>query len=1062
VVVFQYPHTLFLKDTDGDGKADVREVLFTGWGVQDTHAGPSNLRYGLDNWLYGIVGYSGFEGTVGGERHKFSQGFFRFTPDGSKLEFLRNTNNNSWGVGFSEEGLLFGSTANGCPSVYLPIPNGYYEAVRGWSAAVLASIAESNRFFPITDKVRQVDWHGGFTAGAGHALYTARTYPRTYWNRTAFVCEPTGHLAATFVLQPHGADFRSKNSWNLVASDDEWAAPTMAEVGPDGNVWVIDWYAYIVQHNPTPPGFRTGKGNAYETDLRDKTHGRIYRLVMKDAKPAPPMTLAGASAERLVDTLKHDNMFWRLHAQRLLVERGQRDVVPALVELVKDRAQDAIGLNPGAIHALWTLHALGALNGKDADVLAAVTVALRHPSAGVRRNAVLVLPRTPAMVREILAYGLLADPDDQVRLAALLALAEMPPSEAAARAVADAAAGGGLLRDKWLADATICAAAAHAEPFLGAVARAKEANGLAAVVDRVAEHYARGAPADSVGGLLEALAAAPEAVTAPVLAGLVRGWPNDKPPKLTPAIEKALADWLPELSPASRGRLVALATRWGSKAMETYAAEVAGQLLAQLRNDKEPVADRVAAANQLIDFRRTDADAARQLLELVTPRTPPELAAGLLEAVGHSEARQAPAAVVELLPALTPAVRPVAIRVLLGRADGARALLDALGRGTVRLTDLSLDQRQALTSLPNRALADRARRLLASGGGLPDPDREKVVQQLTRLTQQTGDPAAGKVVFKNQCAKCHTHSGEGGKVGPDLTGMAVHPKAHLLVDILDPSRAVEGNYRQYSVSTKAGRVLTGLLASETKTAVEILDAEGAKHTVLRDDIDDFQASNKSLMPEGFEKQLSETDLTNLLEFLTQRGKYLPLPLEKAATVVSTRGMLSGTDSPAERLVFADWGPKMVEGVPFQLVDPQGGRVSNAVLIYGPQGTTPPKMPKAVSVPCNAKAKAVHLLGGVGGWCWPQGEKGSASLIVRLHYADGQTEDHPLLNGVHLADYGRVVDVPESKLAFRLGGQQLRYLAVTPKRAEVIERVEFVKGQDATAPIVMAVTVETAE
>jgi hypothetical protein len=114
------------------------------------------------------------------------------------------------------------------------------------------------------------------------------------------------------------------------------------------------------------------------------------------------------------------------------------------------------------------------------------------------------------------------------------------------------------------------------------------------------------------------------------------------------------------------------------------------------------------------------------------------------------------------------------------------------------------------------------------------------------------------------------------------------------------------------------------------------------------------------------------------------------------------------------------------------------------------------------VPCNAKAKAIHLLGGVGGWCWPLGEKGSASLVVRLHYAGGQTEDHPLLNGVHLADYIRVVDVPGSKLAFNLRGRQLRYLAVTPKRAETIERVEFVKGQDNTAPIIMAVTVETAE
>ena len=115
---------------------------------------------------------------------------------------------------------------------------------------------------------------------AGHALYTARTYPQEYWNRTAFVTEPTGHLVADVRARSRrGSDFRSRNGWNLLASDDEWTAPIVAEVGPDGNVWVIDWYNFIVQHNPTPPGFKTGKGNAYETDLRDKKHGRIYRVV---------------------------------------------------------------------------------------------------------------------------------------------------------------------------------------------------------------------------------------------------------------------------------------------------------------------------------------------------------------------------------------------------------------------------------------------------------------------------------------------------------------------------------------------------------------------------------------------------------------------------------------------------------------------------------------------------------------------------------------------------------------------------------------------------------------
>ncbi|MGL4551871.1 MAG: PVC-type heme-binding CxxCH protein, partial [Gemmataceae bacterium] len=393
VIVTQAPETLFLKDTDGDGVADVREVLFRGWATNDTHAGPSNLLYGLDNWVHGMVGYAGFAGTVGGERHAFRQGFFRFKPDGSALEFLRNTNNNSWGVGFSEEGLHFGSTANGNPSVYLPIPNRYYETVRGWSSTVLGGIAGRGKIDPITDKVRQVDHHGGFTAAAGHALYTARAYPREYWNRTAFVAEPTGHLVTTFQLERKGPDFTSRNPSNLLASDDEWCAPIMAEVGPDGHVWVLDWYNIIVQHNPTPAGFKTGKGNAYETEFRDKTRGRVYRVVYTGAKPAKNPDLSTPAA--LVAALKHDNMRWRLHAQRLLVERGDTSVVEELLKLVADRSVDEIGLNVGAIHALWTLHGLKAIDAR-------VHPALSHPSAGVRRNAALVLPPAKESVRAIL------------------------------------------------------------------------------------------------------------------------------------------------------------------------------------------------------------------------------------------------------------------------------------------------------------------------------------------------------------------------------------------------------------------------------------------------------------------------------------------------------------------------------------------------------------------------------------------------------------------------------------------------------------------------------------
>lgn len=472
VVVVQAPHTLFLRDNDGDDRADEREILFTGWGRYDTHAGPSNLVSGPDNWIWGTLGYSGFTGSVGGEAHNVRQGFVRFRPDGTRFEFLRATNNNTWGLGFREDGIAFASTANNNPSVYLPIPNRLYSGV-GADARTLGGIADTSRFVALTDRVRQVDVHWGYTAAAGHAFYTARSYPREYWNRVAFVAEPTGHLVGEFIVEPTGANFRSRNPTNLIASDDEWFAPIMAEVGPDGAVWVIDWYNYIIQHNPTPKGFERGAGNAYENPLRDQRHGRIYRIVWRgegpttsDQKPAR-FSLAGAKPEALVAALGHENLLWRRHAQRLLVERGRKDVVPALLTRLADPAVDELGLNPGALHALWTLEGLNAVDAVP-EALEAVTRALGHPAAAVRRAAALALPRTPATVTALLKAGALADADAQVRFATLLALADAPASPEAGRAVYAFLDRPGLTIDRWTAEAAQLAALRHARGFLAA------------------------------------------------------------------------------------------------------------------------------------------------------------------------------------------------------------------------------------------------------------------------------------------------------------------------------------------------------------------------------------------------------------------------------------------------------------------------------------------------------------------------------------------------------------------------------------------------------------------
>jgi putative membrane-bound dehydrogenase-like protein len=499
VIVSQAPHMLFLKDTSGTGVATERRVLFTGFGVQDTHAGPSNLHWGLDGWIYATCGYSGFNGTVGGQRVRFGQGTFRFKPDGSKLEFLGSTNNNTWGLGLSEDFEVFISTANHNPAFYLGIPNRYFETVRGWNAHRPATIADDWHFWPITDKVRQVDQFGGYTAGAGNDIYTARTWPSYYWNRIAFVAEPTGHLIGQFILQPYGSGFLAVNNFSLMGSDDEWTAPIAPIVGPDGQVWFIDWYNIVVQHNPIPRGFRAGKGGAYESDLRDKRHGRVYRVVYGAGKQSPIVDLSKATPQQLVEKLKSDNMLWRSHAQRLLVERGNKDVIPALIALVNDPSVDSIGLNPAAIHALWAISDLGGLDGSDAAATTAAIGALGHKSAGVRKNALAVLPRNAETLAVLLKSNLFGDADPLVRKQSMLALSEMPVSDEAGKVIyaalstMNAAPAGGRRRgagaaaaaaapaaprpsnldplpvDSGLQDSAIIAAARHDAAFLKAV-----------------------------------------------------------------------------------------------------------------------------------------------------------------------------------------------------------------------------------------------------------------------------------------------------------------------------------------------------------------------------------------------------------------------------------------------------------------------------------------------------------------------------------------------------------------------------------------------------------------
>lgn len=466
IIVAQAPHFLFLKDTNGDDKADVRKILIDGWGTFDTHAGPSNLKYGLDNKIWGTVGYSGFDGLIGGKPYKFGSGAYNFDPSVRDFEFLGNTTNNTWGLGFSEDFDVFISTANNEHSNFLAIPARYYEKANLQERGI-EKIDGHYKIHELTKELRQVDVFGGFTAATGHSLYTARAFPEEYWNRVAFIAEPTGRLIHRHILEPAGSGFKEKgDGWNVIASSDNWFGPVETKVGPDGALWLLDWYNFIIQHNPTPEGFENGAGNAYIDPLRDNSKGRIYRLVHKDAAKQRSYKLDPQKPNELVDVLSSDNLFWRLTAQRLLVEGKDKSVAKNLHQLISDESVDKVNVNGGAIHAIWTLHGLGLLDGADKESIAVVRNALKHPAPGVRKAAVQTLPKDrPDVIHQLIASGVLGDRDLRVRLAAILALSEAKSSPEIGKAIFDAVQLPENEQDKWLFHALLIAGTLHQQAF---------------------------------------------------------------------------------------------------------------------------------------------------------------------------------------------------------------------------------------------------------------------------------------------------------------------------------------------------------------------------------------------------------------------------------------------------------------------------------------------------------------------------------------------------------------------------------------------------------------------
>jgi len=387
------------------------------------------------------------------------------------------------------------------------------------------------------------------------------------------------------------------------------------------------------------------------------------------------------------------------------------------------------------------------------------------------------------------------------------------------------------------------------------------------VIRLVTTHYAQRAPSDTIVPTLAALKGASPSIAVAVLDGLMSGWPSDQAPTLSDADKKTLASVMESLPESARDRLLALAQRWGQPSL--FGASVAAIIDSLKKQITETsVADdkRAAAAKRLVGLEDTG-DTVDLVLKQINLLSPPALASGLISALGESRNTQTGRAVVESWSQFSPAIRRNAIAVLMRRGEWAMALLDAIDKKQISKGDLAAEHWSQLKQNPNRGVARRAERLAEITATI-SADREEVVKKLLPLAKERGDATRGKDVFTVQCGTCHMLGGQGGKIGPDLTGIGQRPREDILTEILDPNRSVEANYRNWTVTTKDGETFSGRLEAETQTSVEILDTTGQKHVVQRKDIASLEGSQLSIMPIGLEA-LPPEDLKNLLEYLAQ-------------------------------------------------------------------------------------------------------------------------------------------------------------------------------------------------
>ena len=845
VWVANSPDILFYPDADRDGKPDgPPEVVVTGFGRDDTHELPNSLTWGPDGWLYGWNGvFNQSRVKYRGETHEFTCAIWRIHPRTRAFEVWCEGTSNPWGIAFNDVGDAFASACV-IDHFWHLTESAYYHRQGG-------------PYPPFTWKLESiVDFRHQKAAYCGVHYYDSDAYPKEYRGKF-YMGNIHGNCLNVDSVVKDGASYRAVDQTDFLSANDAWFMPVVQTTGPDGSLYVLDWYDryHCYQDaNRDPAGI-------------DRLKGRLYRVRYQDTPRRFHFDLGVSSDEDLIALLGSGNGYDRDTARRLLAERGKR--VQAKLAKV---ATDASKPRAQRLGATWAMIGAGPLDLLDhRALLASDDPAVRAFAVRAAGDMKTVDPAVSGTVKK-----LAADPDAAVRLQVAIAsrkLDGVDPMPVLVEVLSNAGDDRITPAVVWQNLHPMLESGGIA--FLEATAKFPESKAVAAIYPRAIDRLlARRAfdpqpVAKLLGRLLDGPQADPEAaarafsgIAAKVQSGEVDG-------RKAESLRKALAPLLTEAIGGRRPAADAAASRAARELLATWKDESALRgMRAELDAPGLDDAIRLRALSALIA-----ADDPAVLGSAATILSEPsagseEFRGKVLAALGRLDDPKVAQVVLAAYPKIDPATRPKAVELMTERLAWSRALVEAVASKAIPASAVNANQLRKLQATRDAEFAALVKKTLGTVREGRSPEREKVVGRFRDLARNNaGNPVAGQAAFSKLCAQCHKIYGEGQEVGPDITVNGRNDFDQMLSNIFDPNLVIGTGYQATTVATKDGRVLTGLLAEDSPERI-VLKVQGGKQEIIpRDQVDEQRLSPLSLMPEEIETQLTEREWIDLLSFL---------------------------------------------------------------------------------------------------------------------------------------------------------------------------------------------------